>query len=116
MTTAALAWARAFALTLGVELLVAPPLLGPPASRARRVAAPGLANLASHPLVWLVIPELGLPWPAWVVVAELWAFTVEAASYTLILGRPRRALVAALCANVVSLGVGLALRRAGFPL
>jgi hypothetical protein len=111
------AWARAFAATVAVELAVAAPLLGGRAPWSRRLAAVVLANLCSHPVVWLVIPELGLGWPAWIVVAELWAFAIEALLYGVVFaGQARRAVVASLAANAASLAVGLLLRAAGLPI
>jgi hypothetical protein len=65
------AWARAFALTVAVELAVAPLLLRPgEASLARRLATVFVAQLASHPVVWFVLPELALRRTAFLAVAE----------------------------------------------
>jgi hypothetical protein len=108
-----LAWARAFAVTLAVELAVATPLLRD--TRGRRLAVVALANLASHPAVWFVFPELGLGWPAWLVAAELWALAVEAVAMRALLSGvgARRAALVALAANAASFAVGMALRAAG---
>jgi hypothetical protein len=106
------AWARAFALTLVLELAVATPLLR--GRRAARLVLVALANLASHPAVWFVLPDLGLGWPAWLVCAELWAVIVESVAYRALLPvTTRRALLVALAANAVSLAVGLGLRALG---
>ena len=113
MSPFVLAWARAFVLTLGVELAVATPLLRGP--RAPRLVLVVLANLASHPAVWFVFPDLGLGYAAWLTVAELWAVTVEAIAYRVLLPGVDtwRALGVAVAANAASLAVGLALRAAG---
>lgn len=112
MSPFVLAWARAFAVTLGVELAVATPLL--PGGRAQRLVLVALANLASHPAVWFVLPELGLGYPAWLITAELWAVAVEAVAYRALLpASTRRAAGVSLLANGASLAVGLALRAAG---
>jgi hypothetical protein len=113
MSPFVLAWARAFAVTVGVELAVAAPLL--PGPRAPRVLLVALANLASHPAVWFVFPDLGLGYAAWLVLAELWAVAVEAIAYRVLLPgvTTRRALLVALAANAASLAAGLGLRAAG---
>lgn len=113
MSPFVLAWAGAFAWTLAVELVVAPPLLRGP--RVARVVLVLLANLASHPAVWFVFPDLGLGYAAWLALAETWAVTVEAIAYAALLPATstRRAIVVAFAANVASFAVGLALRAAG---
>jgi hypothetical protein len=107
-------WLRMFALTLGVELAVATPLLRPIEARLwRRIAAVCLANLASHPLVWFVFPGAGLSYATRVGLSELWALLVEAAAYVLVWPtlRWRRALLASLCANGASVAAGLVAQR-----
>lgn len=105
-------WARAFALTLAVELPIGAALLRPLGSLPRRTSLVFLANLASHPAVWFVFPELGLSPRAWLVLAELWAVAIEAFAYAS-QGRGaidvRRALLTAIVANAASLALGLAL-------
>ena len=107
------AWARAFCVTLAVELAVATPLLR--GRLAPRLVLVALANLASHPAVWFVLPELGLGYPAWLVSAELWAVTVEAVAYRALLPgmAARRAVVVSLAANAASFLAGLGLRALG---
>jgi hypothetical protein len=108
-------WARAFAYTLGLELVVAVPLLrASEPSRGRRLGAVVFANLASHPIVWFVVPALGLG-RAQVPVSEAWAVACEACIYALVMTRASRlrALTVALVANGVSFGMGMALRSAG---
>ena len=106
-------WSHAFAFTLGVELVVATPLLARSgASRARRLAAVAVANIASHPAGWFIIPELHLGNSATLVVAETWAVLLELAIYVLVfpsLGA-RRAAVVSFAANAASFGLGLILR------
>jgi hypothetical protein len=109
-------WLRAFALTALVELLVATPLLAPTGSAFRRRAAIVLlVNLASHPVVWFVLPEWALSGTVRLCISEAWAVGLEAAGYALVwpgLGRQRAFAVSAL-ANGASLGIGLLLRAAG---
>jgi hypothetical protein len=113
-----LLWLRAFALTLGVELLLAARLLrGEGRKLDRRLGAALVANLASHPAVWFVFPELGLG-GAGLAMSELWAFASEALVYRLVFPALswRRAVVISAAANGASFLIGLALRRvAGWP-
>jgi hypothetical protein len=110
------AWARAFALTLAVELVVATPLLAPSgASVARRSSTVALAQLASHPVLWLVLPELGLTGVGLLAVGETWAVAVEVGVYLLVFPSigATRALAASALANGASVAVGLILRTWG---
>lgn len=107
-------WARAFALTVVVELGVAPPLMrSAEASWRRRWAAVAVANLASHPAVWFVFPALGLGHVATVALSELWAVVVELLIYQLVFPKLRfsDALGASAAANAASFGAGLLLRH-----
>lgn len=111
-----LAWMRAFALTLAVELAVAVPLLSRHLpSLGRRLAIVAFAQLASHPLFWFAFPSLHLPRPAFLVTGELWAWLLEAALYVVAVPKlaPRRCLGVALAANAASFVAWLALRAAG---
>lgn len=114
-------WFRAFAWTLLLEQIAAGfvlrhalPTLG------RRMSVIAVANLASHPAVWLIFPELcsglGLTNTANLVVSELWAFGLEAWIYWLFLGssQARLAVQTTLVANGVSLGLGYGLRYLGW--
>ena len=110
-----LLWCKAFALTLALELPIAARLLRgqPGALVGRRLAAVLVANLASHPAVWFVFPELGTNSAAILVVSELWAFVSEAAIYRLIFAGPpplpwRRAILVSGVANAISFLVGKA--------
>jgi hypothetical protein len=114
-------WARAFAWTLLLEQLAAGfvlrralPTLG------RRISVIAVANIASHPAVWLIFPELcsGLGWSprTSLLLSEVWAFGLEAWIYWLFLGasHARLALKAAVVANALSLSLGYGLRAFGW--
>jgi hypothetical protein len=83
--------------------------------RARRLLLVALANLASHPAVWFVFPELGLSYAGWLALAEAWAVSIEALAYGVLLPGTgaRRALVVSLAANAASFAAGLGLRALG---
>jgi hypothetical protein len=112
-------WFRAFAWTLGIELVVAGVTLRGQVPLARRLALVTIANVATHPAVWLIFPELGAAqrWPGWVTLtlSEVWAFGFEACVYSLFLGqgRLRAAAATSIAANSASLGLGYALRWLG---
>lgn len=107
-------WLRIFAFTLALELIVAVPLLARVEPRvSRRAAGVALANLATHPVVWFVIPGAALGPAARWLSSELWAFAIELLAYRLIwpaLGLRRAALVS-LAANACSALSGYALQR-----
>ena len=112
-----LAWFKAFLLTVLVELAVAVPLLREhEPSPWRRAGIVAFAQLASHPAVWFIFPELRIGW-SWIIgFAEVWAVLSETAYYALVfrgLGG-RRAFGVAALANGVSYGLGLLLRAAGW--
>jgi hypothetical protein len=113
------AWFRAFAFTLLIEQLAACWALRRELPLARRVALIAVANIASHPAVWLIFPELGagLRWPRLVTLAvsEVWAFGLEALIFWLFLGtgRARQAMWASILANGLSLSLGYVLRAFG---
>jgi len=106
------AWLIAFALTTLSELLVAVPLLAPGGSRARRMSAVCLAQLATHPSVWFIWPLLGLPRPLFLLVAEGFALIVETLIYRFSFERLSwpRCFAASALANGASVLVGLWLR------
>ena len=114
-------WLRAFVWTLLLEQVVAGFVLRravqPP---SRRIGIIFVANLASHPAVWLIFPELcsGLGYSRLtsLLISEVWAFGLETWIYWLFLGAPhwRLALKAAVLANAVSLGLGYGLRAFGW--
>lgn len=105
-------WLGAFALTLGVELLVSFLLLRHEPRKTRRVAALLLVNLATHPIVWFVFPAWTLPAAARFGAAELFAVLVEAWAFSVIWpGLPaRRACLVALLANTASATTGVLIR------
>jgi hypothetical protein len=113
-------WLRAFAWTLGIELLVAGVWLGGSVPVARRLSLITIANVATHPAVWLIFPELGAacgwPWLVTVAVSEVWAFGFEAFVYWIFLGAAqlRTAIGAAVAANAASLGLGFVLHALGW--
>lgn len=103
-----IAWGQAFVLTLIAELMVAPLLL----RGANRIAAIVVANLASHPAVWFVFPDLlaRFGYSVQLGVSELWAVLIETWIYRLVLGASwRRAGLAALVANAASVTLGAVL-------
>jgi hypothetical protein len=114
-------WFRAFAWTLGIELLVAGVLLRAAVPAVgQRASLIVIANVATHPAVWLIFPELGHDrgWPRLVTLglSEVWAFGFEAFVYGIFLGpgKRRAAIAAAVAANAASLGLGLLLRAFGW--
>jgi hypothetical protein len=110
------AWLAAFTCTVVVELIVATPALAPSGAHwARRSGIVVLANLASHPLVWLLFAEAAPLGQARIVAAELFALLVEGAAYLLVwpaIGA-RRAFGASALANGASFGASLLLRALG---
>lgn len=114
-------WFRAFVWTLLLEQVAAGLVLrrAVPAS-GRRLSVIAVANLASHPAVWLIFPELGssLGWSrlSTLLVSEAWAFGLEAWIYWLFLGSSRfgLALAASTLANAFSLCAGFGLRALGW--
>jgi hypothetical protein len=111
-------WARAFALTVGSELLIATWFLPREATRSRRMGAVVFANVASHPAVWFVFPELFSSWHVALVTSELWALGSELLIYRLVFPTLewRKALAASALANGGSLLLGLVLRWLGVAL
>jgi hypothetical protein len=114
-------WFRAFAWTLLFEQVVAGLMLEKAVPGwGRRSSVIAVANLASHPAVWLIFPELGsgfgLSSATILLLSELWAFALEGWIYWLFLGSSssKPALKTSLAANAVSLGAGLGLRHFGW--
>jgi len=109
-------WLRAFAVTEGVEIpvvIVATRVLG--LAAWRRAAIAFFASLATHPIVWFVIPELGLGETARIGLSEVWAVVAEAILYAVALDGIgwRRASLASLVANSASFGIGLLMWKLG---
>lgn len=114
-------WFRAFAWTLLIEQVAAGYLLRRALPNwARRVSVIAVANLASHPAVWLIFPELGrgmgLLHAQTLLLSEAWAFGLEAWIYWLFLGplQARLAVRASIAANALSLTLGYGLRFMGW--
>ena len=115
-----LLWFRAFVWTLLLEQIAAGFVLRTSLTRARRLSVIAVANLASHPAVWFVFPELGAGW-GWphvgtLLLSEAWAFGVEVWIYWLFLGSARwkLAVAASLVANGLSFAAGYLLRPLGW--
>ena len=108
-------WAKAFGLTLFVELWVAVPLLARTGTPLwQRCVVVGIAQFATHPVVWFVIPALHLPRAAFLVLAELWAVLAEAVVYrtSVVSTSVVRGLITSGAANAASRLAGLAARAA----
>lgn len=111
---AMLRWLAAFAITQAVEMPVYV-RAQPGATWARRLGVAAAASTITHPFVWFVAPKV-VPsgWVVMVLVAETFAVLVEAA-WLRAFG-VRVAILWALCANALSVGVGLSIRAAfGWP-
>jgi hypothetical protein len=102
--TAVLAWLLAFAATCAIELVVVR-LLGPPQVHVgRRLRVALVAQLATHPFVWLAMATLPGAQLARLACVELWATLVETAIYKRYLGLPgREAFALSAVANAASL-------------
>ena len=103
-------WFPAFLLTLAVELPIAVLLLRPSGLGIGRLAGiVAIANLATHPVVWFVLPQLlDVGGPEYVVAAEAWAIVIETVCYWLTVPgiSLRRAAATALTANATSWAAG----------
>ena len=112
--TGLLPWLRAFALTLAVELAVAPVLLREGSLR-RRLTVVLLANALSHPVVWFAFPLVDASYTVRLLIAEAFAVASETVVYRAAVPEVgwSRALAASALANAASLGFGLALRHLG---
>jgi len=68
-----------------------------------------VAQFATHPSVWFVLPMLGLPWAGYVLLAESWAVSLECLLYRLVFPALswQRALGVAFLANGASVWVTL---------
>ena len=111
-----LLWLRAFAITVGIEELIAVPLLrSAEPSLPRRIGAVFVANLATHPLVWFFFPHLGWSYGVFIVVAETWAVGLEIVVYALFAkgARLSTCTAASALANAGSYILGLVAMRMG---
>jgi hypothetical protein len=108
-------WLRAFALTVGVESAVAVPLLREVEPRLwRRAALVFFANLASHPAVWFIFPELGASYGTTIAMSEAWALGIEVLFFFAVLPEAPRARVVGtmMLANGASWAAGIVVRAA----
>ena len=104
MTTAVLAWLVAFAATCAIELVVIRMLAPSHLPRGRMLRVALLAQLATHPFVWLAMATLPGSQLARLACVELWATLVETAIYKRYLGLPgREAFALSAAANAASL-------------
>jgi hypothetical protein len=115
-----LEWLRAFGLTEAIEIPIvlaltrsSPPVGGMPAWR--RAAIAFFASLATHPIVWFVIPELALADTTRIALSEAWATGAELAFYWVALPTlgVKRAAIVSVAANAASFGAGLLLWKLG---
>ena len=101
-------WIVAFAITQCVEV----PIYGwwlRDVPWPRRFALAFTTSALTHPWLWFVLPEWlrqPLGYVGYVAVGETLVWLAEAGLLVLANVAPRRALLAALCANVASLSVG----------
>jgi hypothetical protein len=115
-----IAWFQAFLWTLGSELCVGSVTLRRELPLARRIAVILIANIATHPAVWLIFPELGAGygWPRWLSVglSEVWAYGFEVFVYSSFLGSGRlgQAVLTSVLANTASFALGFLLRPLGW--
>lgn len=105
------AWLVAFLLTVAVEVpIVALLLRGRDPGGWRLVILVVFANLATHPAVWFIFPQLLLVGTLpFTVAAELWAVAAEALFYAAAFRgvSPHRAIGTAVVANAASFVIGL---------
>ena len=105
------AWLLAILITVAVEvpIVVAMPRASQ-VSAARRAALAVFAQLATHPLVWFVFPQLvGLTGRTSLLLSEAWAWLAETVFYLVALPglSVSRAVAASAIANAASIAVGL---------
>jgi hypothetical protein len=106
------AWLRAFIATLILEIPVVVWLTRDvPMGAWRRTSIAFIANLATHPIVWFVLLQIGLSGTASLVVSETWAVVIEWWVYFVAFPAMPwgRALGVSALANGFSFAVGLLL-------
>ncbi len=96
-------WLKAFLFTQLVEVPVYRRTLGVSTFQAFG------ASMITHPIVWFVLtlPAWGVPWLTRVVVAELFAWLMEATYFKWIVGSKGNVFAYTLLANALSCGLGL---------
>ena len=109
-------WLIGFAITLAIEVPVAGILLRDrEKSRLRLALLLIFANLATHPAVWFIFPQLPLGYWAATFLSEIFAWLAEALFYGLVFRVSAvRALAVSLVANAASYGAGVLLGSLGF--
>ena len=108
-----IAWAKAFLLTVLVEIPIASfALRRDDRSVSRRAVLVFFASLATHPAVWFIFPRLPLTYPEMILAAETWAVVIEGVFYAFVFRgvEPWRAAGISLLANGSSFGFGLLVR------
>jgi hypothetical protein len=106
-----MSWPLAFGLTLVIELVVLLAVFRHEHRTARVILAAGAGNLLTHPIVYLVLPQVAGSYATYIITAELFAFGVEI-PVILALVRPApwyRAVGASALANGASYVTGLVL-------
>ena len=109
----ALLWAKLFGLTVLFEVpLVVALLRDAEPSRARRLVIAFAAQLATHPVVFFVFPQLSLRGFSSLTLSELYAWLFEAVIFAAAFRELSllRAIGVAGLANGLSFGLGLLLR------
>lgn len=112
-----MSWFPAFLFTQAFEVpiyLVVMDRQRLPFSSGAQVAIAFGASALTHPIVWFVIPKLGLSYTGYVALAEVFAVGAEALYFARF--GVRRALLWSFVANATSASLGLLSRWAfGFP-
>ncbi len=101
-------WLSFFAVAQAMELPIYAVMLRPLTLR-RRLAAGFTASALTHPWVWSILSDAliePLGYPAYVVIAEVFAWAAEAALLTAVRVPWRVAMLASLVANAASLAAG----------
>lgn len=105
------AWLIAFGLTVSVEVPIVTWLLrGRDPGGWRLAVLVIFANLATHPAVWFVFPQLFyVGTPEFLLASELWAVAAEALFYGVAIPgvSPSRAAATSIVANAASFVVGI---------
>jgi hypothetical protein len=109
-----LAWGRAFALTLVVELPVAWLVLRKYARLGPLLGSAALASAITHPVFWWVALRRTLDYPSFVAWGEILITLFEAGVLAVLLHLGlKRALLASVAMNAASFLVGIACRAMG---
>jgi hypothetical protein len=107
-------WLAAFLITLAVEVPIVALLLRRHLGLAQAAAIAVLAQIATHPALWFLVPQFD-PYLLWVAVAESGVVLVESAIFATALHRSgadrwiARGFLVALVANLITTTIGLAM-------